>query len=224
MTYGAWGRAGKALAMMFFAALVAVAPAGRAQADKVHLMAIGDSLTAGYGLLDHEGLVPQLNAWLAAAGEDVRVAGAGVSGDTTAGGLARMEWSLTDEIGGIILELGANDALRGIDPQEVRANLDAMLQIAQARGLEVLIVGIPAPGNFGTDFKAGFEAIFPDLAEVYGAELYPDFFAALGNDPAQVRALMQEDGIHPNADGVARIVGGLGPAVQALIARVRARG
>jgi acyl-CoA thioesterase-1 len=106
----------------------------------------------------------------------------------------------------------------------VRANLEGMLKIAQGRGLAVLIIGVPAPGNFGADYKAAFEANFAELAEAYGALLYPDFFAALGDDPAQVRDLMQEDGIHPDATGVARIVESLGPEVQALATRVREGG
>ena len=199
------------------------APVGQAAAEKVHLIAFGDSLTAGYGLLDDEGFVPVLRGWMAAQGEDVRIVNAGVSGDTTSGGLARLDWSLSDELQGIIIELGANDMLRGIDPEVARDNLRKMVEIAQARGLEILIVGMPVAANFGPEYKAEFEAIWPDLAEEFGVAYYPNFFAALGESQADLQRFMQRDGIHPNADGVQRIVGEFGPEVQAMVARIRAK-
>lgn len=217
VSYGVRVRIGKALAgFLFFASL-----AGSVAAEKVHLVAYGDSLTAGYGLPEHEGFVPQLRAWLEQQGEDVRVVNAGVSGDTTAGGLARFEWSLTPELQGMILTLGGNDALRGTEPDSMRANLDAMLEIAAARGLEVLLVGMPGPGNYGPEYRAAFEAAYADLAEKHDTLFYPDFLAALGDDPAEALDFMQADGIHPDAEGVERIVEAIGPSVQALIARIR---
>ncbi|WP_137699773.1 arylesterase [Marimonas lutisalis] len=216
--YGVVRAVGKALAAGIFALVLA----GQAAAEKVHLIAFGDSLTAGWGLLDHEGFVPQLRQWLEAQGEDVRIVLAGVSGDTTAGGLARMDWTLTDELQGIILQLGGNDALRGVDPAVTRENLDRMMRIASDRGLEILLVGIAAPGNYGADYQTSFAATYPELAKAHDALVYPDFFAALGDTPAGALPYMQEDGIHPNAEGVQRIVGDIGPEVQALIARIRA--
>ncbi|KPP85328.1 MAG: acyl-CoA thioesterase I [Rhodobacteraceae bacterium HLUCCO07] len=217
VSYGVRAPVGKALAGFLFLAMLA----GPAAAEKVHIVAFGDSLTAGYGLPEHEGFVPQLRAWLEAQDEDVRVVNAGVSGDTTAGGQARFEWSLTAELQGVILILGGNDALRGIDPATMRANLDAILETAAERELEVLLVGMPGPGNYGPDYRAEFEAVYADLAEKHDTLFYPDFLAPLGDDPAEALDFMQADGIHPDAEGVARIVEAFGPSVQALIERIR---
>lgn len=185
------------------------------------IAALGDSLTAGYGLDPEQGLVPQLQAWLTAHGTDVTLINAGVSGDTTAGGLARLDWTLTPDVNAMIVTLGGNDMLRGIDPAEVRRNLDAILSKAKARNLPVLLIGLTTLGNFGPDYKAQFDAIYPDLAAQYDTLLVPDFFAALADeDPQTVGSDMQPDGIHPNAAGVAKIVETLGPHVQALIAQI----
>lgn len=191
-----------------------------AWAEPLTLVALGDSLTAGYGLPESEGLVPQLQVWLQAAGAEVTVVNAGVSGDTTAGGRARLDWSLTPETDALMVGLGGNDMLRGLPPAEARANLAAILDAAKAKGLPVLLVGLQAPGNYGQDWKAEFDAIYPELAAQYGATLYPFFFKALASDttdPAALRPFMQDDGIHPNAEGVAKIVADLGPAVQAFL-------
>jgi acyl-CoA thioesterase-1 len=201
----------------------ACALATPALADPLTLVALGDSLTAGYGLPQEDGFVPQLQAWLTAQGQDVVVVNAGVSGDTTAGGLARLDWSLTPEVDAMIVTLGGNDLLRGIDPAASRANLDAILQGAQARQLPVLLVAMSAPGNYGPEYKRDFDAIYPDLAAQYGALLAPGFFAPLlkeGADPASLARYLQPDGLHPNRDGVARIVEGLGPQVLNLLAAV----
>ena len=190
-------------------------------AEPLTVVALGDSLTAGYGLAPDEGFVPQLQGWLTAQGQDVVVINAGVSGDTTAGGLSRLEWSLLPEADALIVTLGGNDMLRGVPPEESRANLEAILRGALARDLPVLLVGMQAPGNYGPDYKAAFDAIYPELAAQYGALLAPGFFSPLlegGSDPAALGALMQADGIHPNAEGVRRIVAGLGPQVVALLA------
>lgn len=190
-------------------------------AEPLTIVALGDSLTAGYGLEPAQGFVPQLQDWLKAQGQDVIVVNAGVSGDTTAGGLSRLEWSLAPGTDALIVTLGGNDMLRGLPPAESRANLEGILKGAQAKGLPVLLVAMQAPGNYGPDYKTSFDAIYPELAAQYGAALAPGFFAPLlegGNDPAAVQGFMQADGIHPNAEGVKRIVAGLGPLVIDLLA------
>ena len=168
--------------------------------------------------------MPQLQGWLTAAGAEVTVVNAGVSGDTTAGGLSRLDWSLTPETDALMVTLGGNDMLRGLPPEEARANISAILAGAKAKGLPVLLVGMQAPGNYGAEYKAAFDAIYPELAAEFGATLYPFFFQGMTEgdaDPALLRPFMQEDGIHPNAEGVARIVADLGPAVQAFVAAHR---
>ena len=189
-------------------------------AAKLTLLALGDSLTAGYGLPPEQGFVPQLQEWLATQGQDVTVSNAGVSGDTTAGGLARLDWSLTPDTSALLVNLGGNDLLRGMDPAASLANLDKLLATAQARNLPVLLVGLKALNNYGPDFKAQFDAIYPSLAAKYDVALYPDYFAVLKSDPDQGMALqtyMQPDGIHPNAAGVARVIPDLGPHVIELL-------
>ncbi|MDW4498417.1 arylesterase [Sulfitobacter sp. D35] len=193
-------------------------------AEEVVIAALGDSLTQGYGLNEGQGFVPQLQAWLDANGADVRLLNAGVSGDTTAGGLARVDWTLTPEVDGMIVALGGNDMLRGVQPTTSRANLDGILAAASEADVEVLLVGMQAPGNYGPDYKRDFDAMYPELAETYDALLFADFFEGLGvenGDPASVRALMQPDGIHPGAEGVSRIVEAMGPAVLDLVARLQ---
>lgn len=191
-----------------------------AQAEPLTLVAFGDSLTQGYGLPDGDGLVPQLQAWLTAKGADVTVMNAGVSGDTTAGGLSRIAWTLTPDVDAIIVTLGGNDLLRGISPTETRANLDAILTETQGRNLPTLLVPMVAPANFGPDYKTAFDALYPDLAAAHGATLAQPFFAPLTNgseDPAAMQPYLQADGIHPNKEGVAKVVEVLGPEVLALL-------
>ncbi len=193
-------------------------------AEPVTLLALGDSLTAGYGLPPEQGLVPQLQGWLAANGTEAVVANAGVSGDTTAGGLSRLDWSLTPDVDALMVVLGGNDMLRGLPPEEARSNLAAILAGAKAKGVPVLLVGMQAPRNYGVEYKTAFDAIYPDLAAEYGATFYPFFFQGLAAgkaDPAALQPFMQADAIHPNAEGVARIVSDLGPAVQAFLAADR---
>ncbi|MDP2061719.1 MAG: arylesterase [Phaeovulum sp.] len=195
-------------------------------AASLQLVALGDSLTAGYGLPPQEGLVPQLQAWLAAAGADVVVLNAGVSGDTTAGGLARLDWSLAGGADALMVALGGNDLLRGLPPAQSRANLDAILTDAGKRGLPVLLVGLPAPSNYGPEFKTEFDAIFPDLAAAYGTVMLPNLLAPIMDLPLQTRsarALMQADGLHPSAEGVKLVIAELGPKVLELLARVPPR-
>lgn len=204
------------------AGIAAIALGAPVQAETV-IAALGDSLTQGYGLVPEQGFVPQLEAWLIAEGEDVRLINAGVSGDTTAGGLARVDWTLTDDVDAMIVALGGNDLLRAIPPEASRANLDGILKAASTRNIPVILIGLSAPGNYGPDYKTAFDAIYPELAEEYGALYVESFLGALqaeADQGAALRQFMQSDGIHPNADGVEKIVAALGPQVRALIAQV----
>lgn len=225
MAYGVAGASGKlrrGMAALVFTALAALSVAPAA-AEPVRIAALGDSLTQGYGLEQGQGLVPQLQAWLDAQGVQAVVLNAGVSGDTTAGGLSRLDWTLADRPDAVIVALGGNDMLRGIDPAAARANLSGILARLAAEGVPALLVGIAAPGNYGPDYRAAFAAIFPDLAAEHGAGLVPDLLAPITERLLAGQAiggLMQADGIHPNPQGVALVVEALGPAVAALIARV----
>ncbi|WP_170606221.1 arylesterase [Ruegeria arenilitoris] len=190
-----------------------------ATAEQVVIAALGDSLTQGFGLLEQDGFVPQLQRWLVDQGANVRLINAGVSGDTTAGGAARVGWTLTPEVDGMIVALGGNDLLRGIDPSVSRANVEAILSSAQEADVEVLLIGMQAPGNYGPDYKQTFDAIFPDLAQQYQVLYADSFFEGLqaGGDLRAANQFMQSDGIHPNSEGVARIVEALGPIVLELV-------
>jgi acyl-CoA thioesterase-1 len=195
-----------------------------ANAEAVTVFALGDSLTAGYGLPEADGLVPQLNAWLAAKGAEITVLNGGVSGDTSAGGLSRLDWSLTPEVDAMIVTLGGNDLLRGLQPQVTRTNIDAILANAQTRDLPVLLIGMEAPSNFGPAYKEAFDRLYPDLAAQYGASLIDSYFGLIdpdASDPGQIAPFMQPDGIHPNADGVRRAVESLGPQIIALAELVK---
>ncbi|TDT75529.1 acyl-CoA thioesterase-1 [Litoreibacter halocynthiae] len=196
--------------------------ASPAMAEPVTIAALGDSLTQGYGLPAEDGFVPQLQAWLTAQGADVTLVNAGVSGDTTAGGLSRIDWTLTPEVDAVIVALGGNDVLRGLPPEQAKSNLDAILAKIEERGLPVLLAGIDAPSNYGPDYEAEFEAIYTDLAAKHDALLIPNFLESLTriDDRAMVmREHMQSDGIHPDASGVALIVEAIGPVVLDLITR-----
>lgn len=200
---------------------------GMAAAEPVTVVALGDSLTAGYGLADpSQGLVPVLEGWLKAKGHDVVVQNAGVSGDTTAGSLSRIGWALGPDADALIVTLGGNDLLRGIDPAESKKNLDGILKEAAARKLPVLLVSMKAPGNFGPEYKAAFDGMYGALSATYGTLLADDFFAGLRAagadpaDPASMAKFMQADGLHPNPDGVTLIVEGLGPKVEELLGKV----
>ena len=173
------------------------------------VMALGDSLTAGYGLTAHDGFVPRLEAALKAEGYNVTIINAGVSGDTTAGGKARFEWSLAEKPDAVLLELGANDALRGLSPAASEANLDAMLKVLKERKIPVLLIGMKSPPNLGAEYVTAFEAIYPRLAARYDVPLYPFFLDGV----AANSTLNQADGIHPNAAGVHKIVRRILPAV-----------
>lgn len=191
-----------------------------AGSDKtVRIVAFGDSLTAGYGLKPGQGFPEQLGKLLKSRGVNAEIINAGVSGDTTATGLSRLDWSIPDGTDAIILELGANDALRGSSPAEARRNLEAMIASVKARGIEILLAGMQAPRNLGPDYTKAFDPIFPELAAKYGTLLYPFFLEGVALDPK----LNLPDGLHPTADGVAIITQRIAPKVDELIARVRAR-
>jgi acyl-CoA thioesterase-1 len=175
--------------------------------DRLRIVALGDSLTAGYGLAPEEAFPARLEARLKALGVDAEIVNAGVSGDTTAGGLARLDWALADAPDYVLVELGANDALRGLDPAAAKANLDKILAGIVAKGAKPILLGMVALGNWGREYGTAFNAIYPELAQKYGAPLYPFFLDGVAQDPA----LNQPDGLHPNAQGVQRIVERIAP-------------
>ena len=190
---------------------------GVGSAETIRIMALGDSLTAGFGLPASDSFPSQLEVALKARGLSVEVLNAGVSGDTTAGGLARLDWALSDRPDAIIVALGANDSLRGLDPGVTRANLAAILEKLRTRDLPVLLAGIYAPPNLGRAYEAAFNRIFPELAGKYEVPLYPFFLEGVAAEPA----LNQADGMHPNAEGVAVIVQRITPYVIRLIEQAR---
>jgi acyl-CoA thioesterase-1 len=179
------------------------------------ILAFGDSLTAGYGLPDTDSFASKLQAALKARGHDVVVVNSGVSGDTASDGAARLDWSLTDDIGAVIVELGANDALRGVDPAVTRQALDTILARLSEKKLPVLLAGMYAPRNLGSPYVDEFDRIYGDLARQYDALLYPFFLDGLLGEAA----LNQPDGMHPTAAGVDVIVERIIPAVEDLIAK-----
>ena len=216
-TYGPF----RSLRNVTLALWLAVCLTGPAPAQTI--AALGDSLTAGFGLPPEDGFVPQLQAWLRAHGQDVTIVNAGVSGDTSAGGLARLAWTLAPDVKAMIVNLGANDMLRGLDPALTRANLDAILQTAAAKHIPVLLIGIHSTLNYGPEYQRQFNAIYPALAAQYHTLFFPHYFAPFthGNpDPAAMAQYLQPDHLHPNAQGVAKIVAALGPEVIELIKEI----
>lgn len=189
------------------------------QARPVAIVALGDSLTAGYQLPPGDAFPVKLQAALKAKGLDVTVENAGVSGDTSTGGLERLDWAVGDGVDAVIVELGANDALRGIDPAVTRRNLDDILTRLKARGVAVLLTGMLAPPNMGAQFAAAFNPIFPDLAAKHGVLFDPFFLEGVAAEPS----LNIADGMHPNARGVDAIVARILPKVEELVAQVRSR-
>lgn len=171
-------------------------------AEPRRILALGDSLTAGYGLPTEEGFTEQLEAALLDAGVKARVVNGGVSGDTSAGGLARVDWLLAEKPAVVIVELGANDALRGLEPAETRRNIDALVAKVKKYGARVVLTGMMAPPNLGREYAAEFNRIFPEIAKEHKVALYPFFLDGVAANPA----LNQSDGIHPNAKGVTVIV------------------
>jgi len=190
---------------------------GAAAAD-TKVLALGDSLTAGYGLKQGEGFADQLQTAFRKMGRPVTVINGGVSGDTTAGGLARMDWALGDRPQVVIVELGANDMLRGLSPDGTKANLAAIIEKAKASGAKVLLCGMKAQRNLGPDYVAQFDAIYPDLAKQEGVTLYPFFMdGIIQPDGTADRALLQGDGLHPTEAGAALIVQRLMPVLLPLL-------
>ncbi len=193
--------------------------ASPALAKPVRLVAFGDSLMAGYQLPDAAGFAPRLQAALRARGRDVTVVNAGVSGDTTTDGLARLDWTLGGDADAVILELGANDMLRGLDPRIPADNLAKMLASLQSKHVPVLLAGMRAAPSLGRAYGTAFDAIYPTLAKRYGVPLYPFFLQGIMGDSGQ----HLPDGLHPNARGVDTIVANILPAVDALLAGLEAK-
>ncbi|SFI51892.1 arylesterase [Aerobium aerolatum] len=196
------------------AGVALVASASFAFADPVRIVGLGDSLMAGYQLDAGQSFPEKLEAALKARGHDVVIANAGVSGDTSAGGLSRLDWSVPDDTDMVILELGANDMLRGIAPQVTEDNLTAMIERLNQRNIDVVLAGMVAAPNLGADYAAQFNPIFPKLAARYDVPLYPFFLEGV----AAERALLLEDGMHPNAAGVDRMVENFLPLIEEVLA------
>jgi acyl-CoA thioesterase-1 len=206
--------------LVFLAALAVLPVSAAATAEPYRIVGFGDSLMAGYGLDAGQSFPEKLEKALREKGHDVVIAKAGVSGDTTSGGLSRLDWSVPDGTQLVILELGANDMLRGIGPDITEKNLDAMLARLDERNIPVLLAGMRAAPNLGPDYQSAFDAIYPRLAERYGVALYPFFLDGVAAD----RAFLLEDGMHPNAAGIDRMVERMLPAVEKLIAASRGDG
>jgi len=197
---------------LLFAAVASVgatAPAG----DAKTIVVLGDSLTAGFGLAPGEGFPAQLKAALEARGHAVNIVDAGVSGDTASGGLARLEWSVPPDADAVIVELGANDALRGIDPAVTRKALEEIVVRLKARGQAVLLAGMQAPPNMGRHYADAFNPMYGQIAEKHQVDLYPFFLDGVAGN----LGLNQSDGIHPTAEGIAIIVSKILPHVESLI-------
>ncbi|MEI8697916.1 MAG: arylesterase [Mesorhizobium sp.] len=205
------------LAAVFILFLGICGAISSARTEPLEIVGFGDSLMAGFGLGPDEGFTQKLEAALRAKGHDVTIANAGVSGDTSSGGLSRLDWSVPDGTQLVILELGANDMLRGVSPDITQKNLDAMLAKLKQRKIAVLLAGMRAAPNLGADYQNGFDAIFPKLAEKYGVPLYPFFLDGVAGEPA----LQLEDGLHPNAKGIDRMVERILPDVEKAIAVIQ---
>jgi acyl-CoA thioesterase I len=197
--------------------LVFVAIPGAVQSADLKLVVLGDSLSAGYQLAPEEGFPEQLQKALDEQGHSVDVVNAGVSGDTTSGGLSRLDWSVGTDTDAVIVELGANDALRGLSPEFTRKNLEDITRRLRERGIEVLLAGMLAPRNLGPEYGDAFDPIYADIARENDALLYPFFLEGVALDPD----LNLSDGMHPNADGVAVIVEKILPKVNELLAKAK---
>lgn len=198
----------------FALALVAVlAFPAAAAAEPFRIVGLGDSLMAGYGLEPGQSVPEKLEVALRAKGHDVVIANAGVSGDTSSGGLSRLDWSVPDGTRLVILELGANDMLRGVGPEITEKNLDTMVSRLKSRGIGVLLAGMRAAPNLGPDYQSQFDGIYPRLAQKHGIPLYAFFLDGV----AAEQALLLEDGMHPNAAGVDRIVAGILPLIEDIV-------
>jgi acyl-CoA thioesterase-1 len=207
--------AGGVLALLALVLTAALPVSVAAEGKPLTILAFGDSLVAGFGLGSRDGFTAKLEAALKAKGVAARVVNAGLSGDTTAGGLARLDWALEPRPDFAIVELGGNDGLRGLDPAQTRANLDAILTKLEAKGVPVLFTGMYAPPNMGPDYGKAYNALFPELAKKHGVAFYPFFLEGVAADAS----LNQADGIHPNAKGVEIIVERILPHVLKLIGK-----
>lgn len=203
----------KQLSGLLAAGFLALLTIVSAAAEPIRIVGFGDSLMAGYNLGPDEGFPQKLEAALKARGHDVSVANAGVSGDTTSGGLSRLDWSVPDGTDLVILELGANDMLRGVSPQITEENLDRMMASLKARGIGIVLAGMLAAPNLGPDYATAFNGIYPKLAAKYGVPLVPFFLDGVAANPS----LQLDDGLHPNAAGVDRMVEGALPVIEPLI-------
>lgn len=188
-------------------------------AETFRVVAFGDSLTAGYMLPEAAAFPARLQKALAERGHDVKITNAGVSGDTTAAALQRLDWSIPDDTNAVIVQLGGNDALRGLSPDETRKNLDAILSKLKARGIDVLLAGMAAPRGLGKEYVAAFDPIYPELAAKHGVLLYPFFLDGI----VEKAEYNLDDGMHPNAAGVGVIVDRILPTAEELLKRVQAR-
>lgn len=197
-----------------------MAPAIAEDQQPLRIVALGDSLTAGYGLKPGQSFPDQLQRALKDRGYDVEVANAGVSGDTSSAGLQRLGWAIPDGTDAVIVELGANDMLRGVDPKATHANLTKIVTTLQERGIPVLLAGMRSLSNWGEDYTRSFEAIYPDLAREHGVILYPFFLDGVARDPS----LNLPDGLHPTSEGIGKIVERIMPSVEELIARAKTNG
>jgi acyl-CoA thioesterase-1 len=215
MKRGVWGAVAIAAGILLAASGVRL---DQAQARETVIVALGDSLTAGLGLPEKDSFPAQLEKALLARGQEVKVVNAGVSGDTAAAGLARLDWAMPGDASAVIIELGGNDALQGLDPAATKATLEKIITKVKARGLPVLLAGMEAPRNLGKDYVDQFRAIYAELAQRYDLVFYPFFLDGVALDDQYT----QEDGLHPNAQGVARIVERMLPKVEELLERVSA--
>ena len=207
------------MAVAWLAMAAATLTTGQAEDRPIRIVVLGDSLSAGFGLAAQDALPAKLERSLKAKGYNVAIENAGVSGDTAAGGLGRLDWSVPDGTDAVILELGANDALRGADPKQTRASLEAIIRRLKERRIAVLLAGMLAPRNFGEDYLKAFDPIYPELAAKYDLVLYPFILDVVAGD----RALNLSDGVHPTAPGVDIIASRMLPKVEELIARVKSR-
>ncbi len=214
-SYGACRMAFKYIVAASFALLLGLGPwAFPAVAEPLKIVGFGDSLMAGYNLGPGEGFTERLQAALRARGHEVTVENAGVSGDTTSGGLSRLDWSVPDGTRLVILELGANDMLRGVESEVVESNLDAMLARLGERNIAVLLAGMRAAPNLGEAYRQAFDSIYPRLAAKYGVPFYPFFLDGVAGDAS----FALDDGMHPNAEGIEKVVQGILPTVEKAIA------
>ncbi len=211
------GLAPSIVMMFFFTSLWQTAMVQPVLAQSFNLVAFGDSLTAGLGVGARDSFPAQLEASLRAKGYQIDVLNAGVSGDTTSAGLARLDWAISDDAQAVIVALGANDALRGLAPAEMEKNLDAIVGRIVGRGKPVLLAGMLSPRNLGPEYAAQFEPVFARVAKAHGAIFYPFFLDGVAANPR----LNQDDGIHPNPDGVKVIVEKIVPRVEELIAAAK---